>query len=53
VALVRVGLYDRKAKAFVPIQVMMNEMGVAVQSPPPSPEVLAFLEAEDAMKRSA
>jgi acyl-CoA thioesterase FadM len=53
VALVRVGLYDRKAKAFVPIQRMMDEMGIAPESPPPGPEVQAFLDAEDAMKRAA
>jgi acyl-CoA thioesterase FadM len=34
VALVRVGLYDRKAKAFVPIQRMMDEMGITAESPP-------------------
>ncbi len=51
-ALVRVGLYDRKAKAFVPIQRMMDEMEVAAESPAPSPDVQAFLDAEDAMKRA-
>jgi acyl-CoA thioesterase FadM len=53
VALVRVGLYDRKAKAFVPIQRMMDEMGIMAESPPPGPEVTAFLDAEDAMRRQA
>lgn len=52
VALVRAGLYDRKAKEFVAIQRMMDEMGVTATSPAPSPEVQAFLEAEDAMKRA-
>lgn len=52
VAMVRVGLYDRKAKAFVPVQRMMDEMGVRAASPVPSPEVEAFLAAEDAMKRA-
>jgi acyl-CoA thioesterase FadM len=52
VALVRVGLYDRKARAFVPIQRMMDVMGVEAKSPPPSSEVQAFLDAEDAMKRA-
>jgi acyl-CoA thioesterase FadM len=52
-AFVRVGLYDRKAKAFVPIQSMMDVMGVDAQSPAPTAEVQAFLDAEDAMRRSS
>jgi acyl-CoA thioesterase FadM len=49
-ALVRVGLYDRKARAFVPIQRMMDEMGISIESPAPPEEALAFLAAEEAMK---
>jgi acyl-CoA thioesterase FadM len=52
IALVRAGLYDRKAREFVPIQRMMDEMGVVAESPAPGPEVAAFLDAEDAMKRA-
>ncbi len=52
VALVRVGLYDRKAKGFVPIQRMMTEMGVTATSPPVSDDVAAFLASEEAMKRA-
>jgi acyl-CoA thioesterase FadM len=52
VALVRVGLYDRKARAFVPIQRMMDEMGVSAESPSPDADVAAFLAAEEAMKRA-
>jgi acyl-CoA thioesterase FadM len=52
-ALVRVGLYDRRAKAFVPMQRLMDEMSVFAESPPPAPDVQAFLDAEDAMKRAA
>jgi acyl-CoA thioesterase FadM len=52
VALVRVGLYDRKAKGFVPIQRMMEEMGIAAESPPAPEEALAFLSAEEALKRA-
>ncbi len=52
VALVRVGLYDRKAKGFVPIQRMMTEMGVTAQSPPASDDIVAFLASEEAMKRA-
>jgi acyl-CoA thioesterase FadM len=51
-ALVRVGLYDRKARAFVPIQRMMDEMGVMAESPAPSADVQAFLDAEEAMKQA-
>jgi acyl-CoA thioesterase FadM len=52
VALVRAGLYDRKAKEFVSIARLMDEMQVQGDSPAPSPEVQAFLDAEDAMKRA-
>jgi acyl-CoA thioesterase FadM len=52
VALVKAGLYDRKAKAFVPIERLMSEMGIMAASPPMSPEVAAFLEAEDAMRHA-
>jgi acyl-CoA thioesterase FadM len=51
VALVRVGLYDRKVRGFVPIQRMMTEMGVTAESPPASDDVVAFLASEEAMKR--
>jgi acyl-CoA thioesterase FadM len=52
VALVRVGLYDRKAREFVPLQTMMDVMGVSAPSPEPTPEVQAFLDAEGAMRRA-
>jgi acyl-CoA thioesterase FadM len=52
VALVRAGLYDRKARGFVPVQRMMDEMGITAESPAPTPEVQAFLDAEDAMKNA-
>jgi acyl-CoA thioesterase FadM len=52
VALVRVGLYDRKTKTFVPIRRMMTEMGITAESPPAPEEALAFLAAEEAMKRA-
>lgn len=51
-AFVRVGIYDRKLRAFVPIQTMMQAIGVSAESPPPTADVQAFLDAEDAMKRS-
>jgi acyl-CoA thioesterase FadM len=50
-AFVRVGIYDRKARAFVPIQAMMEAMDVTAQSPLPAPDVQAFLDAEDAMRK--
>jgi acyl-CoA thioesterase FadM len=52
VALVRVGLYDRKIRAFVPMQRLMDEMGITADSPAPEPDVQAFLDAEEAMKRA-
>jgi acyl-CoA thioesterase FadM len=53
VALVRAGLYDRAGKAFVPIARLFEELGVSAESPEASPEVAAFLSAEDAMKQAA
>jgi acyl-CoA thioesterase FadM len=53
VALVKAGLYDRKAKGFVPVQTLLGEIGSDVPSPSPSADVQAFLDAEDAMRRAA
>ena len=54
IALLRAGLYDRKAKAFVPIERMFQEIGIPpIASPTPSPEVEAFIAAEEALKRAA
>jgi acyl-CoA thioesterase FadM len=52
VALVKAGLYDRKAKGFVPIARLMSEMGASGESPEATDEVRAFLDAEDALKRA-
>ncbi len=52
VALVRVGLYSRKERAFVTVGQMFELIGASAVSPEPSPEVAAFLAAEDAMKRA-
>ena len=49
-ALVRAALYDRAAKSYVPVARLFAETGVTSQSPGPSPEVAAFLAAEDAMR---
>lgn len=49
-ALVRAALYDRQAKSFVPVARLMAEIGVTAESPVPTPDVAAFLAAEDAMR---
>ncbi|WP_068315040.1 thioesterase family protein [Polycladidibacter hongkongensis] len=49
-ALVRVGMYDRKARAFVQIQSWMNEAGISATCPPIAPHVEAFLQAEEQQK---
>lgn len=46
------GLYDRGAKKFVAIERLMHEAGISVENPPLSPEVEAFLKADDEMKRA-
>lgn len=53
VAMVRVGLYDRRTRAFVPADRLLAEIGaVPATPPPPSPEVEAFLAADAALKRA-
>jgi acyl-CoA thioesterase FadM len=52
VALVRAALYDRKGKAFVPVTRLLAELGVEATSPLPSPEVEAFLRADDALRQA-
>lgn len=52
ISLVRAGLYDRAAKAFVPVDRMMAEVGVvAADRPPLRRDVKAFLDAETAMRK--
>jgi acyl-CoA thioesterase FadM len=54
IALTRAGLYDRKGKAFVPVARMFAEVGRPhAESPEPTPEVAAFLAAEEALKHAA
>ena len=54
IALARTGLYDRKAKSFVPVERLFAEIGLTMtRSPDPTPEVAAFLAAEDALKQAA
>lgn len=49
-ALFKGGLYDRTARAFVPISRMMADSGVMAEPPPSSPEVEAFLKADEAVR---
>lgn len=49
-ALFKGGIYDRAARAYVPIARMMEEIGVAAASPPQTPEVAAFLAADHALR---
>jgi acyl-CoA thioesterase FadM len=51
-ALFKGGLYDRAARSFVPVARMMEETGAMARSPAPSPEVAAFLAADDALRVS-
>jgi acyl-CoA thioesterase FadM len=54
VALVRAGLYDRRAKAYVPVARILAAIGRAdAASPAWSPEVAAFVAAEEALKAAA
>jgi acyl-CoA thioesterase FadM len=53
VALVRAGLYDRKARRFVTIERLFEEIGPSVAAPEFTTEVAAFLKAEDALKQAA
>ncbi len=51
IALVKAGLYDRKARSFVRMDRLLDEMGATMPSPKPSREVQAFLDAEDALRQ--
>jgi acyl-CoA thioesterase FadM len=54
IALVRTGLYDRKARAFVTVPRILAAIGQeAVPSPAWTPEVDAFIAAEEALKSAA
>jgi acyl-CoA thioesterase FadM len=52
-ALFKGALYDRKARAYVPVSRLMEEMGVTVASPPLTPEIEAFLATDDELKRAS
>ncbi|MGQ0673923.1 MAG: thioesterase family protein [Hyphomicrobium sp.] len=51
-ALFKGGLYDRTTRKFVPISRLMEESGVTAENPPLSPEVEAFLKADEELKRA-
>jgi acyl-CoA thioesterase FadM len=51
-ALFKGGLYDRKEKKFVEISTLMGLLGVSEISPPATPEVEAFLHADDQLKQA-
>jgi acyl-CoA thioesterase FadM len=54
IALVRAGLYDRREKGFVPVERLFAAAGIApMSSPAPTPEVEAFIAAEEALKQAA
>ncbi len=52
IALMRGGIYDRKGRAFVPVEKLFERIGLPHMQPEPSDEVRAFLDAEDALKRA-
>ncbi len=51
-ALFKGGLYNRTTRSFVPIAELMLAIGISADSPAPSPEVEAFLHADDQLKQS-
>lgn len=57
IGLMLVGLYDRKAKGFVPMERLIAETGIHVVSPEASPVVAAFLDSQktlqDTLRRAA
>lgn len=49
-ALFKGGLYDRRQRRFIPISRLMAEIGVNAESPPLTPEIDAFLHADDRLR---
>jgi acyl-CoA thioesterase FadM len=49
-ALFKGGLYDRRTKAFLPVARLMQEIGVQAELPPLTPDVEAFLKADEAIR---
>jgi len=52
VALMLGDLYDRANRRFVPVDELMQAIGVSATSPDATPEIEAFLAAEQALKRT-
>ena len=55
-ALVKAGFYDRKDRSFVTIKRLIAELGLPAEeteSPPPTPEIEAFLKAEALLRPQA
>jgi acyl-CoA thioesterase FadM len=50
-ALIKAGLYDRAARSFVDTSRLMTEIGVTAQSPRLTPEIEAFLAADEALRQ--
>jgi len=46
------GIYDRRERRFIEIAKLMAVLGVSETSPPPTPEVAAFLAADDQLKQA-
>jgi len=53
IALVRAGLYDRTGRSFVSMSRLLAEIGLQAEPPTAAPEVEAFLQAEQTLKRAA
>ncbi|WP_114944761.1 thioesterase family protein [Microvirga calopogonii] len=53
IALVRAGIYDRRERGFVPVSRLLAEVGIQEKAPSVTPEVEAFLRAEEALKSAA
>ena len=51
-ALMRGGIYDRKARCFVPVAQLFGLLGVTQPAPPLTDDVRAFLDAEEALKQA-
>jgi acyl-CoA thioesterase FadM len=52
IALVLGGLYDRKRKAFVPVNTILELSGLNVESPAMTAEIDAFLKGDDALREA-
>jgi acyl-CoA thioesterase FadM len=52
-ALFKGALYDRKARAYIPVPRLMAEIGLSLPSPPLTSEIEAFLAADEELKRAS